>query len=276
VDGGIVSDEKRMRLRYAGTCRICATELPARTEAWYDRSTRTVRCLDHDLAPELVRAAAPEVVDPGTPGASARRELERRRARREERLRAEHPLLAGLIHALTDDPPSTKAWETGAVGEERLGAGLNHLISENLQVLHDRRIPGTRANIDHLAVTGSGVYVIDTKKYAGRPRLAVRGGLLRPRVERLMVGGRNCTALVDGVLEQIKVVRGLVGEAVPVHGVLCFVDADWPRRRGAFSTRSVTVLSPERLYPQLRADGPIGVDTIHRLHRSLGSALSPR
>ena len=38
-------DEKRMRLRYAGVCRICGTELPARAEAVYERTTKTVRCL---------------------------------------------------------------------------------------------------------------------------------------------------------------------------------------------------------------------------------------
>lgn len=54
------------------------------------------------------------------------------------------------------------------------------------------------------------------------------GGLLRPRVERLIVGRRDCTNLVDGVLKQVQIVRAVVGDQIPVHGVLCFVDADWP------------------------------------------------
>ena len=36
---------KRMRLRYPGPCRICGTSLDARTEAIYERTTKTVRCL---------------------------------------------------------------------------------------------------------------------------------------------------------------------------------------------------------------------------------------
>lgn len=44
-------DEKRMKLRYAGTCRICGAALAARTNAIYERSTRTVRCLDCSLPP---------------------------------------------------------------------------------------------------------------------------------------------------------------------------------------------------------------------------------
>ncbi|HEX2175464.1 MAG TPA: NERD domain-containing protein, partial [Nocardioidaceae bacterium] len=84
-------DEKRMRLRYAGTCRICGTELPAKAGAIYERSSRTVRCLTHDEAvggeppgENLGEAASPATIDAGTPGASARREFERRKARREE------------------------------------------------------------------------------------------------------------------------------------------------------------------------------------------------
>jgi hypothetical protein len=34
-------------------------------------------------------------------------------------------------------------------------------------VLHDREVPGTRANIDHLVVAGDGVWVVDTKRWAG-------------------------------------------------------------------------------------------------------------
>ena len=40
------ADEKQMKLRYAGVCRLCGAELAARAEAIYERSTKTVRCLD--------------------------------------------------------------------------------------------------------------------------------------------------------------------------------------------------------------------------------------
>jgi hypothetical protein len=36
---------KRMKLRYAGTCRTCATPLSAGTLALYDRASRLVTCL---------------------------------------------------------------------------------------------------------------------------------------------------------------------------------------------------------------------------------------
>ena len=166
-----------------------------------------------------------KVVESGTAGASARRELERRKAKREQRIRTKHPKLGDLMLAVSDEQQSTTAWDFGALGEERLGNGLDRLASDTLRLLHDRRIPRSKANIDHLAVTASGVYVIDAKKYRGRPHLKIEGGLIRPRVERLLVGSRDCTKLVDGVLKQVDVVHGLLDDDVPVHGVLCYVPA---------------------------------------------------
>jgi hypothetical protein len=269
VDDTAAPAEKRMRLRYAGTCRICETPLPAKTEAVYERETKTVRCLTHDQhAPEPVAE-----VDIGEAGRSARREFERRKAGREQRIRTKHPKLGGLILALSDDPQSTTAWGTGAFGEEQLGGRLNSLSSDTCRVLRDRRIPGSRANIDHLAVTPTGVYVIDAKRYTGRPQLRVEGGLLRPRVERLLVGRRDCTKLVDGVLKQVETVRSVVGDQIPVHGVLCFVDADWPLIGGAFTTRDIQVLWPKRLQSTLESPGVLGAEAVERVHRDLAKAL---
>lgn len=271
-----------MRLRYPGSCRVCGLQLPARAEAVYERTTKTVRCISHDesspvetSAASVVDPALGDVVESGTAGASARREFERRKANGEQRIRAAHPKLGGLILALSDERQSTTAWNTGAAGEERLGKCLDRLASDTLRLLHDRRIPKSRANIDHLAVTASGVYVIDAKKYRGRPHLKIEGGLFRPRTERLLVGSRDCTKLVDGVLKQVDVVRGLLDIDVPVRGVLCFVDADWPLIGGTFTTRGVQVLWPNKLYPQLQADGPGTRDTIAEMHRKLAHALPP-
>jgi hypothetical protein len=270
----LLPDEKRMRLRYAGACRVCDVELPAKTEAIYERSTKTVRCLGHDKSSvDVATVEAP--INAGTPGGSARREFERRKQNRERRIREKHPRLGVLIHAISDEPQSTTSWDTGALGEERLGSRLNELASDALRVLHDRRIPGTRANIDHLAVTPTGVFVIDAKKYSGRPHLEIEGGLLRPRVEKLMVGSRNCTKLVDGMLKQIDIVRGAVGDRVALQGVLCFVEADWPLLGGSFTTRGVEVMKPNKLYPLLQAGDRKDVEAIEDVYRTLAAALPP-
>lgn len=58
------------------------------------------------------------------PGASLRREREKRVTAREGRVRAKHPRIGGLILAVTDEPASTRAFATGAVGEEKIAASL--------------------------------------------------------------------------------------------------------------------------------------------------------
>lgn len=257
-------DDKRLKLRYAGTCRLCGTDLPERTEAIYERTTKTVRCVECQAAPTtetVIEACKPSAgsADTGVAGSSARREYERRKAKDEERLRQKFGRLGGIAVALAGERESTKAWATGAVGEERLGARLDSLVSESFAVLHDRRIPGSRANIDHIAVTTASVWVIDAKRYKGRPELRIEGGILRPKVEKMFVGRRDCTKLVDGVLKQVDLVRGLIGD-VPVTGALCFVEADWPLIGGAFTTRGVHALWPRRLAKLLAgADGSVDV-----------------
>jgi len=102
---------------------------------------------------------------------------------------------------LTPERASTASWYRGALGEERLGAMLDGPASGRLAVLHDRGLPGSRANIDHIVVAPGGVWVVDAKRYKNRrPHLRTEGGLIRPRVEKLYVGSRSCTRLVDGVL----------------------------------------------------------------------------
>src|SRR6185295_94323 len=98
--------------------------------------------------------------DPGIAGASGKREYERRRAKREAQTRDRHPRIGGLLLKLQNAPEHEQAWARGAAGEEELAASLARRCPEAI-VLHDRRMPVSRANIDHLAIVPSGVYVID-------------------------------------------------------------------------------------------------------------------
>jgi hypothetical protein len=269
--------------------------------AVHDRAARKVTCLGcasgegsvgevaaaSPVDPPVVRADAVradeladnEEVFAGIAGASAQREYERRKNNRETRIRAQHPLVGGLILAMSDDPQSTKAWATGSSGEERLGRRLNRLARPDLHVLHDRRIPRTRGNIDHMVVAPSGVYIVEAKKYKGRPSLRVEGGIIRPRVEKLMVGSRDCTKLVDGVHKQIEQVQSALESAgfggVPVTGMLCFVEGDWPLIGGDFSVGGLHVLWPKRAAERITRSGPLDPSTTQRLHQTLASAFPP-
>jgi hypothetical protein len=277
------TNEKRMKLRYPEVCRACGMEIAARQDAVYERASKSVRCVECPTAAEATEPLSALEIDPrsavldaGVAGASAGREYERRKAKREERIRSRHPKVGGLILALSDDPQSTKVWASGAKGEAALGARLDKQTSESLAVLHDRRIPGTKANIDHVVVTPGGVFVVDAKRYVGqRPELRVEGGVLRPRVEKLMVGGRDRTKLADGVLGQVERVRAVLGdEDISVVGVLCFVEADWPLVGGFFSSRGVRVVSPRRLTKMLgAAEGAVDVASVRdRLARAFPRA----
>ncbi len=56
-------------------------------------------------------------------------------------------------------------------------------------------MPGSRANIDHLAVAPSGVYVIDAKRYKGK--IEVRRPLFGK--SKLLIASRDKTKLLDGL-----------------------------------------------------------------------------
>lgn len=292
---------RRMRLRYPGTCRSCRSALPAGEMAIYHTAVKQVECLScsattvdgepvgralnpqsttdqqpADSEPATTTADIP--VDPGTAGASARREYERRLTKREERIRSRHPKLGGLILAVTDEPQSTRAWEVGARGEERLAKRLDALIEHGALVLHDRRIPGSRANIDHIVVAPTGVFVIDAKRYKGRPHLRIEGGIIRPRVEKLIVGSRDCTKLVGGVTKQVDLVRTALDRdprfaSIPVRGMLAFVEADWPLFGGAFMTDGVQILWPKRAVEQITAVCESPIADIAVIHRYLAAAF---
>ena len=304
MSGDATATSKQMRLRYAGRCRACEAELPAGAVAVYEKLTKTVACLEcaHAPTPPAPDTAAPGLsgstpivpgagpdhdeldtqapkVVAGTAGASAQREYERRKTKRENRIREAHPRLGGLVLALTDDPQSTRAWAIGARGEEVFGRRLDGLSAQGVLALHDRRIPPTKANIDHIAVGQSGVFVIDAKRYKGRLSLRVQGGLFRPRTETLLVGSRDCSKTVAGVHKQVELVRSALARAdladLPVRGMLCFVEADWPMIGGAFVIEDVYVLWPKKAAEHLVKAGPLDQMLMQRVHRCLAATFPP-
>ena len=228
---------------------------------------------DPPAAPPAEQALG--VVD-GVAGASAAHEFLRRHDARQERVQANHPVIGKFLLAVFDDPQSTRAWSSGADVEQALGGMLERIVGPELRVLHDRRIPRTKANIDHLVICPSGVFVVDSKRYVDRrPELRVEGGILRPRVELLMVGGRDRTNLVDGVDKHVGLVRAALADQpdVRVRGMLCFIDGDWPLIGGDFMVRDVGVLWPKKLSRLLTAPGPLASDRIAELQWQLHEAF---
>jgi Nuclease-related domain len=60
-----------------------------------------------------------------------------------------------------------RAWQRGAHGERRTARLLDRLTGDGYVVFHDLAIPGSPANVDHLVIGPSGVFVIDSKQWTG-------------------------------------------------------------------------------------------------------------
>jgi hypothetical protein len=257
------------RVKYDGACSRCGAPLLRGEPAIWERATRTIRCIECPTGGEAL-------LDTGSAGDSARREYERRMAKRDVAAREKWgDRLGGVVLALTDAPISTRAWSIGSEGEAKLAAALSDV--DGLIALHDRRVPGTRGNIDHILIAPSGVFVVDAKAHKGMVRIRDRGGLFRTDL-RLYVGSRDCSGLADGLTWQVEAVRrafdtAVLDVATSVIPVLCFVEADWPLLRAPESFRGVLLESPRSLRKLVTKTTELESETITLLARTLASAL---
>jgi hypothetical protein len=65
--------------------------------------------------------------------------------------------------------PSEQArtWQRGAQGERRTARLLRRLARVGFVVFHDLAVPSVQANVDHLVIGPTGVFVIDSKQWTG-------------------------------------------------------------------------------------------------------------
>jgi Nuclease-related domain len=83
-------------------------------------------------------------------------------------------LAAGIWAWRTWPRDDADRWLRGSAGERATAALLAQLPPRRWVVLHDRALPHSRANVDHLVIGRSGVWVVDTKAY--RAPLSVSRG----------------------------------------------------------------------------------------------------
>jgi hypothetical protein len=280
---------KRLRLRYAGTCVVCGAALAEGIPALYDKASKTVRCIACPnvaaVAPVVAEAPAVDAVtalvpdeqksiDFGTAGASAQREHDRRAAKREERVKERFGRrFGGLLLAVVDEPQSTRAWAQGALGERKLAEALAGV--PDIVVLHDRKVPGTRGNIDHLVIAPGGLFVVDAKRYKGRLQIRDKGGLFRTEW-RLYVGGRDCSHLAENMGWQVKAVETLLGSVgcqVAITPVLCFLEVEWPLLFATESFHGVRLASPRSLRKLVTRTQVLDAAEIDKLARLLATGF---
>jgi hypothetical protein len=141
-----------------------------------------------------------------------------------------------------------RAWRRGAKGEQRTARLLAHLKRRGWAVLHDLAIPGSPANIDHLAIGPGGVLVIDSKQYRGRLRLDSYGMLWHGR--HLLVSPLRKTRWeADQADEILGIAEVQIPAIVAVHGA----SVPW----GCVWADGVTVLPARRVPDLLEALPPI-------------------
>jgi Nuclease-related domain len=76
-----------------------------------------------------------------------------------------------VLEALSADSRHEARWARKAESEERARRIEMLLAGSGVRLLNDRRVPGARATIDHLAIGPRGVTVIDAVRESGRARL---------------------------------------------------------------------------------------------------------
>lgn len=168
------------------------------------------------------------------------------------------------------EPTPVANWRRGAEGERATAGLLDPLRHLGWAVLHDRRLPGSGANIDHLLI-GPGVHVIDSKAYRGRIKLLGDGRLWYGRtcLDEVLRLVRWAAAEVADVLGAHLAVAGL-----DVHAALCVHGARLPRSPLWFE--EVTLATPGTLLEALVGAEPTCPPLqIERLAAIAGVALPP-
>ena len=257
-----------LRLKRPDTCSECGAALEAGVKGWWDAGHRTVIC----TGCRPLEESAP--IERGEAGASAARELERRKAAREKRTRDAHPIIGSALLALRGAPQHESAFGSGAAGERAVGARLDEALAAGPSVvLHDRRMPRGRGNIDHVVVAPSGIFVVDAKDIRGKVRVST------PLFGNptLLVNGRDRTKLIEGLDRQVATVRDTLRthqRDVPVRGVLCFTRADLPLL-GTLRLRRHELLYRNALLRRLTAEGELDAKGIQELAPVIAAAFPP-
>jgi hypothetical protein len=139
---------------------------------------------------------------------------------------------------------ATLAWRHGAEGERRTARLLAPLERHGYQVFHDLAVPGSAANVDHVVVGPTGVYVIDSKRYRGRLRYAAG---------HLWYGGRTLDWTLATLWWEATQVAETLGFGPDLHlyPVLCVHVARLPRLRELL-VDGIPVLAAGALRPALQ------------------------
>lgn len=167
---------------------------------------------------------------------------------------------------------TTEAYRVGADGERGAADALKPLADVGWIVLHDRRVPNGKENVDHIAVGPAGIAVVETKNWSGK---------VVASAETLRRNGRDAQAALDQVLRQVAAVRetGVAGDDEQIRPIIYVHRAQIERRgsrRRPARPRGVRICGPRELLAAV-SDGPalLSPERVSEIAIALSKAMPP-
>ena len=175
-------------------------------------------------------------------------------------------------------PMATTSRGRAASPSPDLRGQLDRLRIVDVPSLHDRRLPRSRTEIDHVLVTAGGVWLLDEQQVCGPLTFSVRG---RPGPRQaLLLQGRVHSTLLRRMLEREDGVRKALADVgaaeVPVRSALCFMHARPSPGLVPVQARGVLVTWSDQLDTIVLEPGPYDADDRAAVSRVLDRALPSR
>lgn len=152
---------------------------------------------------------------------------------------------------------------------EILAADLVEEFGDRVLFLFHRRAPGPGGDLPIIAVTSTGVHLIEPRSYVGRKIRACHDG------STFVIDGVRHTSIGDQMLDhgealQAAIQTGPLPDA-PISLAYCFVDGKLPWR--TLEVDGIRALSTRQVIKRLRAKGPLDERQVEALHRDLSLRL---
>jgi hypothetical protein len=156
-----------------------------------------------------------------------------------------------------------RSWQRGAHGERQTARLLDRLTRDGYAVFHDLAIPGSPANMDHLVIGPSGVFVIDSKQWTGSVHQG-SDGLAWHNHYRL-------DRTVETVRWEAQVIGRLLG--IPAAPLLCVHGAHV--HGGGLHTQGVAIVPAHLLRAALGYDRVLSDTDVELLAATASASLRP-
>jgi hypothetical protein len=247
-------------LIYGGTCVACGGTIDKNAKGWHNRVIKKARCAS---------------CGPGRPDPVPVPSLDPPPALR--------PDPVGGTSTLKQFSGKNRSQGLkGATGEYLMDRYLHKHLTDGEVILTDRRVPGGDANIDHVVVASSGVWIIDSKMWEGK--IVYKAKSMTSAKMKLKVGGEDRTAKIQTIYNLVIPVAGVIDDrSVPIHPAMVFVEGDWGSRAALrfiggkpYNHEGVWLTAPIVLKKLVRGPGPLTTDDIARIGSKLDKVLTPR